>query len=248
MISETLAGTNAGMSEVSLSDTSSSNLKSPERGHCRGPGRSARRGWLCLGAISAAADGRPRQGWWKRRSGGTAPRALRLTQVGGKGVPDSAKTTTPDVVERLPGDKRKPAASRGGGGVADSVKTKIKLLWILRARPPVLPRRRMASKASGCQPDILKAVADSGYTTPTPIQAQGIPHVLQRRDVIGIAQTGTGKTASFTLPMIEMLSRGRAKARMPRALVLEPTRELADQVAESFDKYGKYSQAHPWRC
>jgi superfamily II DNA/RNA helicase len=90
--------------------------------------------------------------------------------------------------------------------------------------------------------DILKAVADSGYTTPTPIQAQGIPLVLQRRDMIGIAQTGTGKTASFTLPMIEMLSRGRSKARMPRALVLEPTRELADQVSESFDKYSKYSK------
>jgi superfamily II DNA/RNA helicase len=94
----------------------------------------------------------------------------------------------------------------------------------------------------GLSAEILKAVADSGYTNPTPIQAQGIPHVLQRRDVIGIAQTGTGKTASFTLPMIEMLSRGRSKARMPRALVLEPTRELADQVSESFDKYSKYSK------
>ena len=94
----------------------------------------------------------------------------------------------------------------------------------------------------GLSPEILKAVADSGYTTPTPIQTQGIPQVLQRRDVIGIAQTGTGKTASFTLPMIEMLSRGRSKARMPRALVLEPTRELADQVAESFDRYSKYSK------
>ena len=72
----------------------------------------------------------------------------------------------------------------------------------------------------GLSPEILKAVVDTGYTTPTPIQAQGIPMVLQRRDLIGIAQTGTGKTASFTLPMIEMLSRGRAKARMPRALVL----------------------------
>ena len=85
-------------------------------------------------------------------------------------------------------------------------------------------------------------MADTGYTTPTPIQAQGIPIVLERRDLIGIAQTGTGKTASFTLPMIEMLARGRAKARMPRALVLEPTRELADQVAESFDRYSKYSK------
>jgi len=94
----------------------------------------------------------------------------------------------------------------------------------------------------GLDPEIRKAVADSGYTIPTPIQAQGIPLVLQRRDLIGIAQTGTGKTASFTLPMIEMLSRGRSKARMPRALVLEPTRELADQVSESFDKYSKYSK------
>ncbi len=94
----------------------------------------------------------------------------------------------------------------------------------------------------GLCPEILKAVADSGYTTPTPIQAQGIPVVLQRRDLIGIAQTGTGKTASFTLPMIEILSRGRSKARMPRALVLEPTRELADQVSENFDRYSKYSK------
>jgi superfamily II DNA/RNA helicase len=94
----------------------------------------------------------------------------------------------------------------------------------------------------GLSAEILNAVADSGYTNPTPIQAQGIPVVLQRRDLIGIAQTGTGKTASFTLPMIEMLSRGRSKARMPRALVLEPTRELADQVSESFDKYSKYSK------
>ena len=94
----------------------------------------------------------------------------------------------------------------------------------------------------GLSAEILKAVAESGYTVPTPIQAQGIPVVLQRRDLIGIAQTGTGKTASFTLPMIEMLSKGRAKARMPRALVLEPTRELADQVAESFDRYSKYSK------
>ncbi len=94
----------------------------------------------------------------------------------------------------------------------------------------------------GLSPEVLKAVAESGYTIPTPIQAQGIPHVLQRRDIIGIAQTGTGKTASFTLPMIEMLARGRAKARMPRSLILEPTRELAAQVAESFERYGKYNK------
>ena len=94
----------------------------------------------------------------------------------------------------------------------------------------------------GLAPTLLRAVAEAGYVTPTPIQAQGIPHVMGRRDIIGIAQTGTGKTASFTLPMIELLARGRAKARMPRSLILEPTRELAAQVAESFEKYGKYNK------
>ena len=94
----------------------------------------------------------------------------------------------------------------------------------------------------GLSDEVLKAVTQSGYTTPTPIQAQGIPKVLMGRDVIGIAQTGTGKTASFTLPMIEILARGRAKARMPRSLILEPTRELAAQVAESFERYGKYNK------
>jgi superfamily II DNA/RNA helicase len=109
-------------------------------------------------------------------------------------------------------------------------------------KPQSTPNEPAGFTSLGLSAEILQAVADSGYTTPTPIQAQGIPHVLKRRDVIGIAQTGTGKTASFTLPMIEMLSRGRSKARMPRALVLEPTRELADQVSESFDKYSKYSK------
>ena len=115
---------------------------------------------------------------------------------------------------------------------------------IQTTEPSVAPATEPTSGFDGLGlcPEILKAVADSGYTTPTPIQAQGIPVALQRRDLIGIAQTGTGKTASFTLPMIEMLSKGRAKARMPRALVLEPTRELADQVSENFDKYSKYSK------
>src|SRR5262245_31011502 len=92
----------------------------------------------------------------------------------------------------------------------------------------------------GLNPDVLRSVADSGYTTPTPIQAQAIPVVLTGRDVLGCAQTGTGKTASFTLPMLTILAAGRAKARMPRSLILEPTRELATQVAESFDRYGKH--------
>jgi superfamily II DNA/RNA helicase len=92
----------------------------------------------------------------------------------------------------------------------------------------------------GLSPDVLRAIADVGYNTPTPIQAQAIPVVLTGRDVLGCAQTGTGKTASFTLPMLTILAAGRAKARMPRSLILEPTRELATQVAESFDRYGKY--------
>ncbi len=89
---------------------------------------------------------------------------------------------------------------------------------------------------------VLKAIDEVGYTTPTPIQAGAIPPALEGRDVLGIAQTGTGKTASFTLPMITMLNRGRARARMPRSLVLAPTRELAAQVAENFDLYAKYTK------
>jgi len=91
-------------------------------------------------------------------------------------------------------------------------------------------------------PKVLKAVEDAGYETPTPIQAQAIPFALKGRDVLGIAQTGTGKTASFTLPMITMLGKGRARARMPRSLVLAPTRELAAQVAENFEIYAKHTK------
>ncbi|MEO0939656.1 MAG: DEAD/DEAH box helicase [Pseudomonadota bacterium] len=89
-------------------------------------------------------------------------------------------------------------------------------------------------------PKVLKAVEEAGYESPTPIQAGAIPSALTGRDVLGIAQTGTGKTASFTLPMLSLLARGRARARMPRSLVLCPTRELAAQVAENFDTYSKY--------
>src|SRR3954454_6384328 len=90
----------------------------------------------------------------------------------------------------------------------------------------------------GLSDKVQQAVAAAGYTEPTPIQAQAIPHVLARRDVLGIAQTGTGKTAAFTLPMLTLLETGRARARMPRTLILEPTRELAAQVEESFERYG----------
>jgi len=91
----------------------------------------------------------------------------------------------------------------------------------------------------GLSPELLKAVEDAGYSEPTPIQAEAIPAVLMMKDLIGIAQTGTGKTASFVLPMIDVMAAGRRRALMPRSLILEPTRELAAQVAENFEKYGK---------
>ena len=94
----------------------------------------------------------------------------------------------------------------------------------------------------GLSPEVLRAVQDVGYNTPTPIQEKAIPVVLMGRDVLGCAQTGTGKTAGFTLPMIDILSSGRARARMPRSLIIAPTRELAAQVSENFELYGKYGK------
>jgi len=94
----------------------------------------------------------------------------------------------------------------------------------------------------GLSDELLRAVGDSGYGEPTPIQKGAIPSVLMGKDLIGIAQTGTGKTAAFVLPMIDILHQGRTRARMPRSLILEPTRELAAQVAENFEKYGKYQK------
>src|SRR4051812_11353500 len=100
----------------------------------------------------------------------------------------------------------------------------------------------MDFESLGLSAPVLKAVSEKGYTTPTPIQEKAIPIVLMGRDVLGCAQTGTGKTASFVLPMIDILAEGRGKMRMPRSLILEPTRELAAQVAENFDIYGKYNK------
>src|SRR5262249_25191020 len=100
----------------------------------------------------------------------------------------------------------------------------------------------MSFESLGLSAPVLQAVADKGYTQPTPIQEKAIPIVLMGRDVLGCAQTGTGKTASFVLPMIDILAEGRAKMRMPRSLILEPTRELAAQVAENFEMYGKYNK------
>src|SRR3546814_10226168 len=92
----------------------------------------------------------------------------------------------------------------------------------------------------GLSDELLRAVNESGYDEPTPIQAGALPSVLMMRDMIGISQTGTGKTASFVLPMIDILAQRRARARMPRSLILAPTRELAAQVAENFEICGKY--------
>jgi superfamily II DNA/RNA helicase len=105
--------------------------------------------------------------------------------------------------------------------------------------PPPEPARPLFSDL-GLSEEVLRAIADMGYRHPTPIQEQAIPYVLMGRDVMGTAQTGTGKTAGFTLPMLDILSGSRARARMPRSLILEPTRELALQVADNFVQYGKY--------
>ncbi len=114
------------------------------------------------------------------------------------------------------------------------------------ARISLSTRRQIGSKKTrmsfdqlGLSPKVLEAVTAAGYTNPTPIQAQAIPPALERRDVLGLAQTGSGKTAAFTLPMLHIMEKGRARARMPRTLILEPTRELAAQVQESFDSLGK---------
>lgn len=109
-----------------------------------------------------------------------------------------------------------------------------------QAEPETEDAPKVTFEELGLNPKILQAVSDSGYTHATPIQEQAIPHVMVGGDVTGIAQTGTGKTAAFVLPMIHRLAKGRARARMPRTLILAPTRELADQVAENFTKYGKY--------
>ena len=122
--------------------------------------------------------------------------------------------------------------------------------WAMRADTPQTQRAKFSVRKTRTHmtkfsdlklsPKVLKAIEEAGYENPTPIQAGAIPPALEGRDVLGIAQTGTGKTASFTLPMITLLARGRARARMPRSLVLCPTRELAAQVAENFDTYSKH--------
>ena len=119
-----------------------------------------------------------------------------------------------------------------------TVHTAPNLVPIAVGPPPEFARVVFADL--GLSPEVLRAIDDMGYRHPTPIQEQAIPYVLMGRDVMGTAQTGTGKTAGFTLPMLDILSGSRARARMPRSLILEPTRELALQVAENFVQYGKY--------
>jgi superfamily II DNA/RNA helicase len=109
------------------------------------------------------------------------------------------------------------------------------------AGEPIGPEPQRPTFAElGLSEAVLRAIAEMGYRHPTPIQEQAIPTVLMGRDVLGTAQTGTGKTAGFTLPMLDILTGSRARARMPRSLILEPTRELALQVSENFVQYGKY--------
>jgi superfamily II DNA/RNA helicase len=232
MISETCAGTNAGVSEVSLSDTSSSDPHPLTGAIAENPGGDPAE--ETLASVSPAA---PRQGWWKRSAAEAGMSAASLVQVGER-VPAPPKTTTPHVVAPL--EETTNTFSRGGEGSCESDFNDQAVVDSATSGTNSAPATGF--DGLGLSSDLLKAVADSGYTIPTPIQAQGIPPVLARRDIIGIAQTGTGKTASFTLPMIELLARGRPKARMPRSLILEPTRELAAQVAESFEKYGKHNK------
>ena len=137
---------------------------------------------------------------------------------------DNTYDTADDVVAAIPD-----AADAGDSGVA------------LPAPPNPEPDTPGFDQL-GLSPEILRAVDEMGYKIPTPIQAQAIPVVLMGRDVLGCAQTGTGKTAGFTLPMMDILSGSRARARMPRSLILEPTRELALQVAENFVQYGKHQK------
>jgi superfamily II DNA/RNA helicase len=217
MISETLAGTNAGVSEVSFSDTSSNSAQS--------------------GTVVETLGESPTCGNFEKSRFNSA--TILPEPPDGEGVPPSAKTTTPDVVGAS--SEAGSLSPVGGEGAHDSEFNNQDDVDLTNPATSPAPAQN-GFDALGLSPLLLKAVADSGYTIPTPIQEQGIPVVLQRRDIIGIAQTGTGKTASFTLPMIELLARGRAKARMPRSLILEPTRELAAQVAESFERYGKHNK------
>jgi superfamily II DNA/RNA helicase len=154
-------------------------------------------------------------------------------------VPEEAVGAAANVssdAEAAPDENRDEGETRDDDGRHDDDQPS--LIPIAAGPPPELARTVFADL--GLSPEVLRAIDDMGYRHPTPIQEQAIPYVLMGRDVMGTAQTGTGKTAGFTLPMLDILSGSRARARMPRSLILEPTRELALQVAENFVQYGKY--------
>ncbi|MFN3450249.1 MAG: DEAD/DEAH box helicase, partial [Roseococcus sp.] len=146
-----------------------------------------------------------------------------------------AEAAPPAAIEVAAEAPQAPEGDAGGGREGEAADSDASIPEPAAPEPP-----RAVFADLGLSEPILRAVEEAGYRHPTPIQEQAIPIVLMGRDVLGCAQTGTGKTASFTLPMMDILAGSRAKARMPRSLILEPTRELALQVAEQFVKYGKY--------
>ncbi|MBS7790388.1 DEAD/DEAH box helicase [Roseococcus sp. SDR] len=160
----------------------------------------------------------------------TTPNAAVASDMPGESLPAADAATTAATEQ--------PAAEIVAEAPAEPVETVAAEAPDAEDAEPAAPRAVFADL--GLSDEIVRAVTEAGYTHPTPIQEQAIPIVLMGRDVLGCAQTGTGKTASFTLPMMDILAGSRAKARMPRSLILEPTRELALQVAEQFVKYGKH--------
>ncbi len=179
----------------------------------------------------------------------TTPNAAVATDTPGTSLPiaDTATSAAVEAVESPAAEAAESPAAEAADPAAAEAPAEIVAEAAGQDEPaeepeeepePEAPRTTFADL--GLSDELLKAVTESGYIHPTPIQEQAIPIVLMGRDVMGCAQTGTGKTASFTLPMMDILSGSRAKARMPRSLILEPTRELALQVAEQFVKYGKY--------
>ncbi|WP_415481254.1 DEAD/DEAH box helicase [Acetobacter papayae] len=171
-----------------------------------------------------------------------AKRATRSAATAGKTTTSTPRKKTtrakkteesaPVAVELLPESTQAPAATEASAPEPENP--------VAPSPAPAAGEEKITFADLGLSEPLLRAVTEMGYVHPTPIQAQAIPAVLMARDVLGVAQTGTGKTASFTLPMLEILSDSRARARMPRSLILEPTRELALQVAENFVNYGKH--------
>ena len=200
---------------------------------------------------------------------GAAPDISDQTAPAAEALPEAAPADSGSLIEpaatgHVADAAAAPASDKCGTPPADAVPAESEAATTIRVATPVSVAPVIEVPAEGIPSDepvvetpepetaepvfadlglsepILRAVAEMGYVHPTPIQAQAIPVVLMSRDVLGVAQTGTGKTAGFTLPMLEILAGSRARARMPRSLILEPTRELALQVAENFVKYGKY--------